>query len=306
MLVIKVHGEIIVDFALAIKDFRVNFYTWNFKFGTGVIANPTPFDERELKGYFNIAHAPTRFIEDDGYDNDRRADFLENTPLLTERSHHEKLPKQALVLLPPRVYGFSLLDRKWFAFDISLVEDIKHTNQGFNNLVIPEQHKKIVQALVRHHTKGPRITPAEMKETGHEFSMDIIRGKGKGLIILLHGVPGVGKTSTAECVAAQTGRPLFPITCGDIGSTAELVENRLNSYFDMAHKWGCVLLLDEADVFLAKREKGGDLQRNGIVSGTLPFRPCSTMLTRDRSLSSSSRVLLRHPDPHNEPHRRVR
>ena len=82
------------------------------------------------------------------------------------------------------------------------------------------------------------------------------------------GVPGVGKTSTAECVAAQTRRPLFPITCGDIGTTASEVEHRLEQYFDLAHKWGCVLLLDEADVYLATREKGGDLQRNSLVSGT--------------------------------------
>lgn len=171
------------------------------------------------------------------------------------------------MLLPPRVFGFSLLDRKWFAFDISLVEDAKFSNQGFDNLVIPEDHKKIVQALVQHHTKRPGTAVADMKKLNQEFSMNIVRGKGRGLIVLLHGVPGVGKTSTAECVAAQTGRPLFPITCGDIGSTAEQVEIRLNGYFDMAHKWGCVLLLDEADVFLARREKGGDLQRNGIVSG---------------------------------------
>ena len=64
---------------------------------------------------------------------------------------------------------------------------------------------------------------------------------------------------------------MFPITCGHIGATAEVVEIRLNDYFDMAHKWGCVLLLDEADVFLARREKGGDLQRNGIVSGMISF-----------------------------------
>ena len=64
---------------------------------------------------------------------------------------------------------------------------------------------------------------------------DIVRGKGKGLIVLLHGAPGVGKTSTAgtcagysfnlhmieyiidvitECVANASGKPLFPITCG--------------------------------------------------------------------------------------------
>ena len=244
------------------------------KFGKGVIANPTPPDAREVKGYYNIVNAqnkPTWFLEDNKYDNDLRADFIERTSLLKERSYREKLPNEVLILLPPRVYGFSLLDRKWFAFDISLVDDIKYSSLSFDRLVIPEDHKKIVQALVQHHTKDPRIAAAAMKEPDQEFSMDIVRGKGKGLVILLHGVPGVGKTSTAECVAAQTGRPLFPITCGDIGATAEDVEVRLNNYFVMAHKWGCVLLLDEADVFLARREKGGDLQRNGIVSGMIPF-----------------------------------
>ena len=214
------------------------------KFGTGVIANPSPPDEREIKGYYNIPnaqHRMTMFMEDDRYDNDLRADFLEKTSLLKERSYHEKLPTEALILLPHRVYGFSLLDRKWFAFDISLVEDIKNASKGFDHLVIPDNHKKIMQALVRHHTKGPRITNTETTKLDPEFSMDIIRGKGKGLIVLLHGVPGVGKTSTAECVAAQTGRPLFPITCGDIGSRADLVEERLNNYFDMAHKWGVSL-----------------------------------------------------------------
>ena len=239
-----------------------------------MVSNPTLPDERETMGYYTILNAhnmPTKFMNEDWHDISLRAGFLEKTPLLKERDYHEKLPDEALVILPPRVYGFSLLDRKWFAFDISLVEDVKDLNQGFDHLVIPKGHKKIMQALVRHHTKGPGIAAAEMKKTGQDFSMDVVRGKGKGLIILLHGVPGVGKTSTAECVAAQTGRPLFPITCGDIGSTADQVEARLNKYFDMAHKWGCVLLLDEADVFLARREKGGDLQRNGIVSGRPPF-----------------------------------
>ncbi|KAL1852882.1 hypothetical protein Daus18300_011964 [Diaporthe australafricana] len=79
-------------------------------------------------------------------------------------------------------------------------------------------------------------------------SVDLVQGKGKGLIILLHGEPGVGKTSTAECVAAHTQRPLFPITCGDIGHLPEDVEANLEQNFQLAHKWGCVLLLDEAEV----------------------------------------------------------
>jgi SpoVK/Ycf46/Vps4 family AAA+-type ATPase len=96
--------------------------------------------------------------------------------------------------------------------------------------------------------------------------MDLVRGKGKGVIILLHGVPEVGKTSTAECVAFHLGRPLFPITYGDLGVDANTVELRLEEYFRLASQWGCVLLLDEADVFLARRSED-QLKRNALVSG---------------------------------------
>ena len=66
-------------------------------------------------------------------------------------------------------------------------------------------------------------------------------------------------------MADSTKRPLFPITCGDIGETAMEVEKNLHKNFRLAHKWGCVLLLDEADVFLAKRNKT-DLRRNAVTS----------------------------------------
>ena len=97
------------------------------------------------------------------------------------------------------------------------------------------------------------------------FGFDLVEQKGQGCIILLHGAPGVGKTSTAECVASYTRRPLFPITSGNIGFSPEGIENRLQENFNLAHKWGCVLLLDEADLFLAKRNKE-DIKRNGLVS----------------------------------------
>lgn len=71
---------------------------------------------------------------------------------------------------------------------------------------------------------------------------------------------------------------------GDIGYVPEAVEENMEEHFKLAHKWGCVLLLDEADVFLAKRtvsttphlpnsasvsnpKQKGDVKRNGLVSG---------------------------------------
>lgn len=41
---------------------------------------------------------------------------------------------------------------------------------------------------------------------------------------------------------------------GDIGYQPEQVERKLEDLFTLANRWGCVLLLDEADVFLAKRK----------------------------------------------------
>jgi SpoVK/Ycf46/Vps4 family AAA+-type ATPase len=94
---------------------------------------------------------------------------------------------------------------------------------------------------------------------------DFMDGKGDGLIILLHGGPGTGKTLTAESVAEFAERPLYRVTCGDIGTDPESVEKYLESVLFIGSTWGCVILLDEADVFLEERTKQ-DMQRNALVS----------------------------------------
>ena len=68
-----------------------------------------------------------------------------------------------------------------------------------------------------------------------------------------------------ECVADHFNRPLYMISCGDIGTTPEEVESKLEEVFEYAVKWKAVLLLDEADVFLQERNYQ-DLSRNAVVS----------------------------------------
>lgn len=60
----------------------------------------------------------------------------------------------------------------------------------------------------------------------------------------------------------------FTEVVGDLGLSAEEVENKLAEIFYLAERWDSVLLLDEADVFLAERTKS-DLKRNSLVSGEL-------------------------------------
>ena len=63
--------------------------------------------------------------------------------------------------------------------------------QVMSRLVIPQNRKELVQALVEEHT-----------QVQSEFD-DTIKGEGKGLVFLLHAPPGVGKTLTAECIAGK-------------------------------------------------------------------------------------------------------
>lgn len=164
-----------------------------------------------------------------------------------------------VMLLPSRLMCYVLRMRIFVPLDMEYLTEITADPKGFESLELPLGHKDMVQALVEEHFQG-KSHDSDLRE------YDLVAGKGQGLIILLHGVPGVGKTSTAECVAALTGRPLFPITCGDLGTTAESVETNLNHKFELAALWNCVLLLDEADIFLAQRDRF-NLERNAIVSG---------------------------------------
>ena len=140
---------------------------------------------------------------------------------------------------------------------------------GFDDLVIDQRNRDLLVALVDNHASGIQRAREKTKQSKDYFKptqIDLVRGKGQGLIILLHGPPGSGKTSTAETIAAYTGRPLYAITCGDIGTTPQEVELRLLQHTQRADKWGCVLLLDEADVFLVQRD-WRSIQRNALVSG---------------------------------------
>jgi hypothetical protein len=71
---------------------------------------------------------------------------------------------------------------------------------------------------------------------------------------------------TAECVADLIGRPLLSLTCGDMGITASDVEKNFKEFIDLGERWGAVVLMDEADVYLEQRTSE-NLQRNSLVSG---------------------------------------
>ncbi|KAI4950396.1 hypothetical protein J4E91_004278 [Alternaria rosae] len=173
-----------------------------------------------------------------------------------EQFEHEEPPDGAFILmLPATINGYGFHNKKWKKLLVKHIQDIRWNSGVFENrLVLHQDKKELVKALVTVHIESSRVVKT-----------DFMDGKGEGLIILLHGGPGTGKTLTAESIAELLQRPMYRVTCGDLGTNAESVEKHLESALFIGNTWDCVVLLDEADVFLEERTKM-DLHRNAIVS----------------------------------------
>ncbi|KAK2058630.1 P-loop containing nucleoside triphosphate hydrolase protein [Colletotrichum caudatum] len=191
------------------------------------------------------------------------------------------------LMCPPRVLGYILQQKQWAQLQVTQLQFLKAENQGtawesrlkladdIDNTKIKRGKKEenttkaLLLDLVRSHASTTaRKNNVEEEDDKLEVN-DIISGKGKGLIILLYGPPGVGKTSTAETIAIATRKPLFSISVADVGTKAKHVEANLQRVFDLATKWQAILLIDEADVFLESRGRGNVIRstdKNALVS----------------------------------------
>ncbi|KAN0106673.1 hypothetical protein V8E51_009549 [Hyaloscypha variabilis] len=108
------------------------------------------------------------------------------------------------------------------------------------------------------------LSEAHVKRVSTNAFDDVVKGKGQGFSVLLHGPPGVGKTLTAELLAEHLQKPLMQVSTSELGTTVEAVEQRLPRIFKRTAQWQAILLLDEADVLLEQRSVQ-DIHRNALV-----------------------------------------
>jgi AAA+ superfamily predicted ATPase len=116
-------------------------------------------------------------------------------------------------------------------------------------LVLPSNHRDLIDIL----TSKTNV-----------FVQDFVPGKSGGTTILCQGAPGLGKTLTAEVYSEVVGKPLYRVHSGQLGTTAASVGAALSGILQRATRWDAILLLDEADVYIRRRDN--DLEHNAIVA----------------------------------------
>ncbi|KAL8703254.1 MAG: hypothetical protein Q9201_003560 [Fulgogasparrea decipioides] len=198
-----------------------------------------------------------------------------------DRCKEGKLLDEEYALLPPRVLGYIPVRRKFAQIAVKHLSPIENKDKDEvwkRDLILKDDKKKIIRTLVETH--------AQMAD---QRTPDLVEGKGNGLVILLHGPPGVGKSLTAECVAKATSKPLLTVGVADIGTDSKTVEGKLDKLFSLAAEWDAVLLIDEADVFMEQRgSTDSTLERNALVSvllRVLEYYEGILILTTNRVLS---------------------
>jgi len=143
---------------------------------------------------------------------------------------------------------FDLDEHEDYRVHINNVEPYVYDDAVDQKLILPSDIKDFLTILIEH--------------SKNKFE-DIVVGKEGGTIVLIEGPPGTGKTLTAEVYSEKMHRPLYKVQSSQLGTNPEKIEEQLKEVLRRAERWGAILLIDEADVYI--RERGEDIHQNAIV-----------------------------------------
>ncbi|KAJ6046919.1 hypothetical protein N7444_008173 [Penicillium canescens] len=188
----------------------------------------------------------------------------------------------------PTVCCFSFQEKQFLECAVGALREVTWTPETFDCLKIPSKKKTLLSSLAKTRLG---LVP------GVPFD-DVINGKGRGLNILLHGPPGVGKTFTVEATSEHFNLPLYSISAGDLvvaSADSSVLEQRLASIFKIAKHFNAVLLLDEADAFMEQRKSYHDTH-NRLVTvflRKLEYYQGVLFLTTNRLIDFDEAILSR-------------
>ena len=275
----------------------IDTYSWN-RFNPGYpvfVGSLTQKDHAPPSGV--VARGNGVDDDDDGTMSEYSSNPSDGMPFgghFADEDEREKMPlsTEQRLIFTPLLRGYSVKKKLWLNFFVDCVHEIEWQAGAFDRLVLPANQKELILGFT------------ESQRKYRDSFDDVIEGKGKGVIILLCGSPGVGKTLTAESIAEEMRVPLYMMSAGDLGLDPREVESSLGDILEMCTRWSAILLLDEADVFLEERSLH-ELERNKLVSIFLRvleyyegimFLTSNRVQTFDPAFQSRIHISLEYPE----------
>lgn len=130
--------------------------------------------------------------------------------------------------------------------DISSYAERTHAGLSLDMLILPEDiHSQILEIIAAGRNRAQVLY-------GWGFNERITTGKG--MVVLLSGDPGTGKTLSAEVIAAELGMSLYRINPAKVVSKfVGETEKNLNEILAQAKSMHAILFFDEADALFSSR-----------------------------------------------------
>jgi hypothetical protein len=226
------------------------------------------------------AYRTVRRAQAEGEASDKTAERIKAAGLRLLKT----VPAGLAFMVWPALVGFSLAVKRWGHVLVDGLVKVPPRTDAWDRLVLDKSKKELLLSLVEQSfdPTAPRLR-------------DLVSGKGSGSLFLLHGAPGVGKTLTVEALAERFGVPLYYLTFGELGTSVAELESTMNEALSLCAGWGALVLLDEGDALVERREKGALLLNSmvGVLLKALDAFEGLLFLTTNRVASFDPAALSR-------------
>jgi hypothetical protein len=122
------------------------------------------------------------------------------------------------------------------------------------------EHLSLLDAAGRGQMFAGLCLPSRTKSFLQQYAMlsrgdtvDLVATKSLSHCLLFTGPPGVGKTLSAEAIADYCDVPLYFVSCTNLGQAAEELQAKFELVAARAARWGAMVLLDDADLYVGSR-----------------------------------------------------
>ncbi|KAH7353685.1 hypothetical protein B0T11DRAFT_119905 [Plectosphaerella cucumerina] len=146
--------------------------------------------------------------------------------------HHNNLKPLMAVTCNPKVLAYLLSDNKYREVDVTGLHATVFQEDPLCDLILSSTNRVALESALSIFRHPPHST--------------VHRSAPGPTIVLLHGGPGVGKTTTARSSAEHLRLPLLEVSTGDIERQGKGSQEAFHQLLANANRWGAVLSLEDA------------------------------------------------------------